>query len=83
MPACIFIYHVLIKKAKMISYCLQGISQVLAVREENFGARKLSKGFIKQYLSHSFGIDVKISLGALNVLVPHHFFDLVNGPAKL
>ena len=35
----------------------------------NFGARKLSKGFIKQDLSHSFGVDIKIPLGGLDVLV--------------
>jgi len=33
-PSGIFLYHVSIKKAKMITYCLQGISQVLAVSEE-------------------------------------------------
>ena len=38
--------------------------------------------FIDQDLSHSFGVDVKISLGALNVLVSHHFFDLINGSSQ-
>jgi len=33
-PSDIFFHHVSIKKAKMISDSLQGISQALAVREE-------------------------------------------------
>ena len=45
----------------------------------NFGARKLLKGFIEQDLSHLFGVYMEISLGGLNILVAHHFFDLVNG----
>jgi len=33
-PACIFLHHVSIKKKKVISYGIQGISEVLTVSEE-------------------------------------------------
>ena len=47
-PSGAFFDHVSIKKAKMISYCLQGISQALAVREEliKFWCQEAFKGFL-------------------------------------
>jgi hypothetical protein len=36
---------------------------------------------MEEHLSHEIRVDVKIAVGGLDVLVPHHLFDLINGPA--
>jgi hypothetical protein len=44
---------------------------------------KLSKGFIEQNLSHQFGVNMKIRLAGLNIVVSQHLFDFKNGAADL
>jgi len=35
-------------------------------------ARKLSKGFMEEHLSHEIRVDIKIAVGGLDILMPHH-----------
>jgi hypothetical protein len=44
-----------------------------------FCPKKLSKGFIKENLSHQFYVNVKIFSGGLDAVMAHHFFDFIDG----
>ncbi len=46
-------------------------------KASNWGAMKLSKGFIEKHLSHKFCVDVDISVGALDAFMSQHLFDLI------
>ena len=46
-----------------------------AINASSFGARKLSKGFIKKDHTHEADMDMEIVFGGFDFIVTQHFFD--------
>jgi hypothetical protein len=38
---------------------------------------------MEEHLSHTFGMDMDVSLGGLYALMPQHLFDLIDGSTNL
>jgi hypothetical protein len=36
---------------------------------------------MEEHLSHEIGVDVKIAVGGLDILMPHHLLELIDGPS--